>query len=391
VIIKGTSCAGAGRLAVHLTRTDTNERVEVREIRGVTAEDLRAALLEMEAVGAGVRAKQIFYHGSINPEPGEWMTEEQRAYAIDRLEKEMGLTGQPRIVVVHEKKDREHTHIVWSRIDLDRMAMVSDSNDYYQHEVVARALEREFGFKRVQGALIERDGKERPERTPSHREMLQAERTGVSAQDAREFMTGTWRTTKNGKEFEAALAERGWILARGDRRDFVAIDTTGGVHSIARRIEGAKAADVRGRFADIDPRSLQSVAEARQVQRERHGGRDKERQREKQGGEQSRRTDQPRSPGHPDDAKTRRTASGNLDWTNRGGMVAQQRSAMKRLKKADAEAPQGTDSTGPSKTAGDKAQSTKRSWRERLRELGGESGRGLTDEQVRNRGPGRSR
>jgi hypothetical protein len=391
VIIKGTSCAGAGRLAVHLTRTDTNERVEVRDIRGVTAEDLRGALLEMEAVGAGVRAKQIFYHGSINPEPGEWMTEEQRAYAIDRLEKEMGLTGQPRIVVVHEKKDREHTHIVWSRIDLDRMAVVSDSNDYYQHEIVARALEREFGFKRVQGALIERDGKERPERTPSHREMLQAERTGVSPQQAKALMTGTWNTTKNGKQFQAALAEKGWILARGDRRDFVAIDATGGVHSIARRIDGAKAADVRERFADIDPRSLQSVAEARQTQRERDGGRDKERQREKQGEGQSSRTDQPRSAGQPEEAKTRRTAGGNLDWTNRGGMVAQQRSAMKRLKKADAETPQGTESTDVSKTAGTKAQPRTQTWRQRLRELSRESANDPTNEQVRNRGPDRSR
>ena len=66
MIIKGTSCAGARRLATHLTRTDTNERAEVKEIRGVAAEDLRGALLEMEAVGAGVRAKEIFYHSSIN-------------------------------------------------------------------------------------------------------------------------------------------------------------------------------------------------------------------------------------------------------------------------------------------------------------------------------------
>jgi hypothetical protein len=275
VIIKGTSCAGARRLATHLTRTDTNERAEVKEIRGTAAEDLRGALLEMEAVGAGVRAKQIFYHASINSEPGEWMTEEQRTYAIDKLEKEMGLSGQPRVVVVHEKKDREHTHIVWSRIDLDRMATISDSNDYYQHEVVSRALEREFGFKRVQGALIERDGIQRPERTPSHREMLQAERTGLSPQHAKELMTGIWNRTKSGKEFQAGLAEKGWILARGDRRDFVAIDPTGGVHSIARRIEGVKAADVRERFADIDPRGLQSVAEAKRFQRERHGGRDR--------------------------------------------------------------------------------------------------------------------
>jgi hypothetical protein len=66
------------------------------------------------------------------------------------------------------------------------------------------------------------------------------------------------------------------MLARGDRRDFVAIDPTGGIHSIARRLEGAKAADVRQRFADIDPKTLSSVAEAKQVQRERHSGHERQ-------------------------------------------------------------------------------------------------------------------
>jgi hypothetical protein len=283
VIVKGTSCAGAGRLATHLTRTDTNERAEVKDIRGVAAEDLLGALREMEAVAAGARTTKPFYHGSINTRADERLTDEQRAYAIDKLEASLGLTGQPRVVVVHEKEGREHCHIVWSRIDLDRMAAISDSHNYRKHEEVARALEREFGLERVQGAHVERDGKERPERTPSHREMLQAERTGLSTQQAKELMTATWQTTTNGKEFEAALAEKGWMLARGDRRDFVAIDPSGGVHSVARRIEGAKAEDVRQRFGDIDPRDLKSVAEAKQVQRERHGGHRRDGERDRQG------------------------------------------------------------------------------------------------------------
>lgn len=294
MINKGTSCAGAFRLAKHVTRRDTNERVEVKEIRGVVAEDVFAALREMEAVACGARTTKPFYHGSINTRGDERLTDDQRMYAIDKLEQALGLTGQPRVVVVHEKKDREHTHIVWSRIDLDRMAAISDSHNYRKHEEVARALEKEFGHQRVQGAHVERDGKDRPGRTPSHSEMLQAERTGLSPQQAKELVTGIWNTTKNGKEFEAALAEKGWILARGDRRDFVAIDPTGGTHSIARRIEGARAADVRQRFADIDPRDLQTVAEAKQTQRERHGHHGRHGGQEKQGAVGSHRAE-PRS------------------------------------------------------------------------------------------------
>jgi hypothetical protein len=276
VIIKGTSCSGAARLASHLTRTDTNERAEVKEISGTVAEDLLGALREMESVAAGARTTKPFYHGSINTREDERLTDEQRTHAIDKLEAALGLTGQARVVVIHEKEGREHCHIVWSRINLDRMAAISDSHNYRKHEEVARSLEKEFGLERVQGAHVERGDQPRPGRTPSHREMLQAERTGLSTAHAKALITGIWLTTNNGKEFQAALAEKGWMLARGDRRDFVAIDTKGGVHSIARRIDGAKAADVRERFSDIDPRDLKSVAEAKQVQRKGVGERDRD-------------------------------------------------------------------------------------------------------------------
>ena len=87
------------------------------------------------------------------------------------------------MVVVHEKEGREHCHIVWSRIDLDRMAAISDSHNYRKHEEVARELEREFGHERVQGAHVERDGKrDGPSEPRAIAEMLQAERTGISPQ-----------------------------------------------------------------------------------------------------------------------------------------------------------------------------------------------------------------
>src|SRR5208337_656704 len=67
-----------------------------------------------------------------------------------------------------------------------------------------------------------------------------------------------------------ALSQSGWILARGDRRDFVAVDQKGGTHSLSRRIEGATAKDIRARLADLTPEKLPSVAEARATQQARH-------------------------------------------------------------------------------------------------------------------------
>jgi hypothetical protein len=276
LIVKGTPTSGGQRLGDHISRTDTNERMEVKELRGVAAEDFHAALLEMEAVGSGSRTKRPFYHASINTQAGERLTDAQRFKAIDRLEAELGLTGQPRAVVVHEKKDRnrndrEHCHVVWLRVDAETMTAIRADHNYRKHEIVARELERAFGHERVQGAHIERDGKPRPERTPSHKEHQQAERTGIKPQAAREHITALWQRTDSGASFQAALEQSGWTLAKGDRRDFVVIDPKGEAHSLARRVAGATAKDVRARMADIDMKKLPSVAEGRAIQYARHG------------------------------------------------------------------------------------------------------------------------
>ena len=276
MINKGGPTSGAQRLFDHINRTDTNERVEVKELRGVAAEDFQAALLEMEAAGSGSRTKRPFYHASMNTQATERLSDAQRYKAIDRLEEELGLTGQPRVVVVHEKKDRtkndrEHCHVVWLRVNTETMTAIRADHNFRKHEIVARELEREFGHERVQGAHVERDGKPRPERTPSHAEMQQAERTKITPVAAREHITALWRSTDSGASFQAALEQSGWTLARGDRRDFVVIDPKGATHSLARRVTGATAKDVRARMADVDMKRLPSVAEGKAIQYARHG------------------------------------------------------------------------------------------------------------------------
>jgi Relaxase/Mobilisation nuclease domain len=266
VIIKGGARGGARSLAIHLLRTDTNERVTVLELRGVVADELDDALNEMAAVASGAKTKRAMYHANIDSEPGQPpLTEAQKWQAIDRLETELGLTGHARAVVEHVKKGREHLHVVWSRIDLETMTAVHDGHNYRRHEIVARELEAAFGHARVQGAHIERDG-ERPARTPSPFAVQQGERTGFDAKEAAAFITDLWRTTDSGSAFRAALEDAGLILARGDRRVYVLIDPQGGIHSLARLIEGARTADVVTRLAETPLDDLPNVREARAIQ-----------------------------------------------------------------------------------------------------------------------------
>ena len=272
MIIKGGSCGGAGRLAAHLLRADHNERVEVHELRGTAAADLPGALADLVALAAGTQCCKPLYHASLNSRADEVLTGAQRLHAVDRLEAALGLTGHPRAVVVHEKGGRDHTHVVWARADAERGRVVSDSHNYRRHEAVARELEQAFGHAPVSGVHVgrQRDGQARgprPARTPGHAEMQQAARSATRPDQARAEVTALWRSTTTGRAFAAALSDAGWQLCRGDRRDYVLLDAAGDVHSLARQIKGARAADIRVRMADLDPATLPGVAEARDARR----------------------------------------------------------------------------------------------------------------------------
>jgi hypothetical protein len=268
MIIKGKSRSGPAALAAHLGNAEKNERVSLLETRGTVSQELRGALVEMDAYAAGTRCEKPLYHAAMSPEPPHRLTPEQRMEAIDALEAKLGLTGHSRVVVMHEKLGREHIHVVWSRIDLQQMKSVSDSHNYRKHEEVSRDLERRFGHERVQGAHHEREGVERPDRTPSRAELRQEERTGVKGKAVAAELTQIFKASDNAQAFHAALYEHDYILAKGDRRDFVIVDRAGGIHSLARRMDGMKAADLREFMAPIDRESLPSTEKARELAEE---------------------------------------------------------------------------------------------------------------------------
>ena len=269
MIIKGKSRGGPQQLAKHLDNAEKNERVSLIETRGTIAQDLRGALVEMDAYAAGTKCEKSLYHTAISPEPPHVLTPEQRAEAVNALEARLGLVGHARLIVMHEQLGRQHIHVVWSRIDLEKMRSVSDSHNYRKHEEVARDLERRFGHDRVQGAHAEREGVRRPDRTPSRAELQQQERTGIIGKRVKEEVTAAFRASDGAEAFRAALQERGYTLARGDRRDYVILDRKGGIHSLARRIDGMKAAELRAFMSALDPETVPNIEQARELIAER--------------------------------------------------------------------------------------------------------------------------
>lgn len=265
MIIKGKSRAGPSQLARHLGRADTNERVELLELAwGGTS--VQEAFRDWQVISEGTKGRLGLYHANIDPDAKYAMTRDQWLRAVEVLEEELGLQGQPRAIVMHEKNGREHIHVVWARTDMDSMKLRSDSMNYQAHERASLRLEQEFGHEHVPGKHAKRDREAQPE-FPSaeaqHDEWQQDERGGMNHRDRKAQVKGLYEASDSGPAFKAALEDAGYVLARGDRRDFVILDIDAKVHSLGRQLPGVSAKDLRAFMADIDPDSLLSVKEAR--------------------------------------------------------------------------------------------------------------------------------
>ncbi len=272
MIIKGGSRGAGAALGRYFESVGENERVTLVEIKGTVAQDAIGALKEMEAYAEGTKCEKPLYHAMVCPQPGYPLTRAQFMEALDVTEEALGLTGQPRVVVAHEKNGEQHWHVAWARIDLKTMTAIPDSHNFPKHEKAARELERRFGHPHVQGAHADRENVERPERSPTRAELRQEEITGIKGKDVRQEVTALFRASDGAEAFKSALEDKGYILAKGDRRDFVIIDRAGGDHSLARRISGIKAAELREFMAPIDRNSLPTVEQAAAIIQDRlHG------------------------------------------------------------------------------------------------------------------------
>ena len=271
MIIKGGSRAAPGQLAWHLQRLDTNDKVEILEIQFPTS-NLAEAFRDWQTISEGTRGFKGLYHANIDPAMDYTMTREQWQHAVDVLEKELKLEGQPRAVVMHEKLGREHLHVVWARTDIDTMTLCSDSQNYLAHERASQRLENEFGHEPVPGKHAKRDREQQPEfprAEANQAEWQQGERTGIDPAARKDQITALKEACDNAWAFKVALEEQGYILAKGDRRNFVIVDETGSIHSLGRQIRDIKDAELRAFMKPIDRETLPTPAEAKDLQQQR--------------------------------------------------------------------------------------------------------------------------
>lgn len=271
MIIKGGSRAAPRELARHLGREDTNERVRVLELQS-PARNTTEAFEDWQILAEGTGGRLGLYHANIDPDAKYPMTDEQWFRAVDVLEEELRLTGQPRAIVMHEKNGRQHIHVVWQRTDIDKMILRDDGWNFASHERASLRLEQEFGHELVPGKHAKRDRENQPDMPDArldHSEWQQAERGGLDHNTRKAQVTSLYQTADSGPAFKAALEDTGYIVARGDKCDFMILDEDAKAYSLTRQLPGVRAKELRTFMVEVDTAALPSVREARDMLRAR--------------------------------------------------------------------------------------------------------------------------
>lgn len=180
MILKAKERGDAAQLAHYLLDQRDNDHVELHDVRGFVSDDLIDAFGEAHAIAQGARCDNYMFSVSFNPPEGGNVSIESFEKAIDQVEEKLGLQGQPRAVVFHEKDGRRHAHAVWSRIDTDRMRSINMNHYKAKLRDVSRELFIEHGWNMPRGL---EDQRLRDPLSFTRAEWQQAKRVGVNPKE----------------------------------------------------------------------------------------------------------------------------------------------------------------------------------------------------------------
>jgi|GEM_PF-3139456 len=267
MVIKGKSIGHAAAHARHLMRTDQNDRIEFIEFdESAASPTLKSVLTEYQVIAEHLtKAQKGMYIAALNPEEGETLTPDQWKEAVDILEKQLGLDNQPRTVVLHEKKGREHVHVVWQRTDLEHERVVDDEDNYAAHERASREIEKKFDLAITKGVHTRDKATEpRPDRASKQKDHQQADRKGYDLDELKAEINQAFEEAEHGMGFIKKLEEMGCYLARGDKKNiFMIVPPEGGALKLSSTLKGISANEWKAKLSPLTPHKLQTVSEIR--------------------------------------------------------------------------------------------------------------------------------
>jgi hypothetical protein len=262
------------------------------DISGCASRDVAGAMQEMSDIASLSNCKNYIFHMSFRAPDGVTMTDIQKLYAVETYEKILGLQGHQKVVVVHENEGHDHVHVAWNRVNPETGNALNMSFSKLKLHAASRILEHDLGHEYVQSGEYSHDAvcgilkdhnradvvqwierQHEPERiiaaSYTHGEEHQARSKKIDIETVARDCQESWQISDTGKGLAAALDERGYVLAAGNKRDWVVVDAIGGVHSLPRRV-GCLAKDVQERCCDLHREMLPDVEQAKALQSERN-------------------------------------------------------------------------------------------------------------------------
>ena len=152
------------------------------------------------------------------------------------------------MVVFHEKEGRRHAHCVWSRIDAEKMKAINLPHFKLKLRDISRKLYLKHSWQMPRGLM---NSEERNPLNFTQAEWQQAKRIKQDPRAIKEAFQDCWAISDSRTAFANALEERGYYLAKGDRRGFVAVDWHGEVYAVSRWV-GVKAKGIKAKLGSPD-------------------------------------------------------------------------------------------------------------------------------------------
>ena len=259
MIIKSSQRSNGKQLANHLVSQE-NEKVTLINSSGVFSSDVAGSIQEMEALAKGSRARKPLFHVSVSPEESAKMTEEdwKKSWAVH--DKIHGLAGLQYIEVQHKKNGRTHRHRCYNRVDPETLTARNLGWSRIKNERIARQLEVELAHSIITGKhnraaikALQKDGlgdiaeqliqagleTAPPTITSKTHSEWQLQKRGVPIDQVRELLAAAWQQSDNPQSFAAALKDKGFLLAQGDKVPVV-VGTDGKGIPLLRAINAAR-------------------------------------------------------------------------------------------------------------------------------------------------------
>jgi MobA/VirD2-like, nuclease domain len=250
-------------MAAHVMNEKDNEIVRVISVEGTVAEDVFGALAEIKMHRELLtNAKNGFVSTSINPDHRQDpLSLEQITELADRLDVAFGTVGQPRIVVEHVKNDRQHYHILTSRIDTINEKAIEIPFDRLKSMMVVREFARDHGIALPDGYYKDFDRSQEKDKSFTLQEKFQQEKTGISKEQRMEIISDLWERRDTPESFINSLQHHGYILCNG-RRPYVLVDMFGKTNSLPKLISDSAVRTKQIREFLGEDRKLPEVEEA---------------------------------------------------------------------------------------------------------------------------------